>query len=136
MGRPGGRLVGVPTHVAARVYLGILKLNKGETAEAEALFREALRLDPAYGGAHNNLGNLLARQGKGAEAVAHYLLAIEAAPQHPVVRHNLGLALASQGRVKEAIAVLEQELVLSPASLPTRTLLEQLRSNHPDHRRR
>lgn len=117
-----------PTHVAAHFFLGTLKLDKGQSDEAERLLRRALELDPAVGGVHNNLGNLLAAQGKAEEAIRHYRLAIEADPRHPIVRHNLAMALAGQGRIEEAMRALEEELLIAPGARPSRELLEKLSS--------
>ena len=44
--------------------LGNLALEAGNPAEAEAQYREVLKLAPEYDGAHHNLGVALRRQGK------------------------------------------------------------------------
>lgn len=51
-------------HYRAVTNLGNLELEAGRPAEAEAHYREALRLNAEYDGAHHNLGVALRRQGK------------------------------------------------------------------------
>ncbi|SMB92415.1 tetratricopeptide repeat protein [Deinococcus hopiensis] len=56
-------------HYRALTNLGNLELEGGNPAAAEAQYREALRLNPEYDGAHHNLGVALRRQGKVQESV-------------------------------------------------------------------
>jgi Tfp pilus assembly protein PilF len=44
----------------------------GKLAEAEAAYREAIRLEPGYSMAHNNLGSLLFSQHRLDEAREHF----------------------------------------------------------------
>ncbi|WP_291425025.1 tetratricopeptide repeat protein [Deinococcus sp.] len=53
-----------PVHYRARMNLGNLALENGDPAQAEAQFREVLKLAPDYEGVHHNLGVALRRQGK------------------------------------------------------------------------
>jgi len=56
-------------HYRAGTNLGNLDLEAGHLAEAEARYREVLRLSPDYDGAHHNLGVALRRQGRLHESV-------------------------------------------------------------------
>lgn len=58
----------------ARTYFGLGDAveRQGRPAEAEALYREALRLDPGYAKPYLNLGRLFENQGRGAEAGQAY----------------------------------------------------------------
>lgn len=58
-----------PGHFRARMNIGNLALEGGRLAEAEAAYREVLRLAPDYDGAHHNLGVALRRQGRLYESV-------------------------------------------------------------------
>jgi tetratricopeptide (TPR) repeat protein len=65
-------------------------------AEAEAAFREAIRLDPGYADAHNNLGNVLGDVQRYADAEAAYREAIRLNPDYadaPAKLKNLLRAL-------------------------------------------
>ena len=56
-------------HYRARMNIGNLDLEAGRLPEAEAAYREVLKLAPEYDGAHHNLGVALRRQGKLYESV-------------------------------------------------------------------
>lgn len=56
-------------HYRAGTNLGNLDLEAGRPAEAEARYREVLRLSPDHDGAHHNLGVALRRQGRLQESV-------------------------------------------------------------------
>ncbi|MBZ9713011.1 tetratricopeptide repeat protein [Deinococcus multiflagellatus] len=58
-----------PGHYRALTNLGNLDMEAGRFAQAEAVYREVLRLNPDYDGGHHNLGVALRRQGKVAEGV-------------------------------------------------------------------
>ncbi|WP_198170424.1 tetratricopeptide repeat protein [Deinococcus arboris] len=58
-----------PGHYRALTNLGNLDMEAGRFAEAEAIYREVLRIDPEYDGGHHNLGVALRRQGRVAEGV-------------------------------------------------------------------
>jgi len=98
--------------------LGYLKLQgiPGEPAAALAPIEEALRLRPAYPGAHNNLGLALQKLGRTGEAVTHYREALRLRPDFPEAAHNLGVALESLGRPGQAAEVYAQALKLHPKS--------------------
>ncbi|MBB5232957.1 tetratricopeptide (TPR) repeat protein [Deinococcus budaensis] len=65
----GGALEADAGHYRAGTNLGNLDLEAGRPAEAEARYREVLRLSPEYDGAHHNLGVALRRQGRLQESV-------------------------------------------------------------------
>ena len=64
-------------------------------AEAEAAYREAIRLDPANALAHNNLGNVLSSLGRHAEAEAAYREAIRLDPALAIRAQQLSAAVLS-----------------------------------------
>ncbi|MDL2345974.1 tetratricopeptide repeat protein, partial [Deinococcus sp. MIMF12] len=66
----GAALTHDPGHYRAGTNLGNLDLEEGRLAEAEARYREVIRVQPDYDGAHHNLGVALRRQGRLAESVA------------------------------------------------------------------
>jgi tetratricopeptide (TPR) repeat protein len=108
-------------------------------AEAEALYREALTMDPEPM-MLNNLGVLLHQRGRVPEAEAAYrqALAIYAGKAAPVrqalhLHGNLGVLLAATGRAHEALAAFENVVRLLPLAIPaddasTARYLEQYES--------
>jgi tetratricopeptide (TPR) repeat protein len=86
----------------------------GRPKEAEAAFREAIRLRPDYPEAHVNLGISLDRQGRHREAEAAYREAIRLKGDLAEAHLNLGSALNSQGRHREAEAACREALRLRP----------------------
>lgn len=89
-------------------------MNQGRLAQAEACFKEALRLQPDYAEAHNDLANTLRLQGRLAEAVASYRDALRLRPDIGLIHQNLGTALAEQGTLAEAEASLREAVRLQP----------------------
>src|SRR5262249_19658895 len=75
----------------------------GRYEEAEAAYREALRLRPDDPEAHYNLGAALSRQGRDKEAQAAYREALRLRLHYPQAHCNLGHALCEQGRFLDAL---------------------------------
>jgi Flp pilus assembly protein TadD len=72
--------------------LGVVLAGAGRTDEAEAKFREVIRLDPGIPSAHNNLGMLLLAKGMAGEARACFEEALRLRPDYPEARANLAAA--------------------------------------------
>jgi Flp pilus assembly protein TadD len=104
----------IPGNARARNNLAIELSAAGRTDEAEAQFREALRLEPDRTDARTNLGNELLRQGRGAEAIAEYEQVLRAKPDDVLALGNLGVALLQAGRLTEARTRYEQLLAIDP----------------------
>jgi serine/threonine-protein kinase len=87
----------------------------GRTAQAEALYRQAVELQPAYWGNHSYLGAFYYRHGRYVEAEAAFRKVIELAPDNARGYTNLGQVLHSAGgRDDEAVRALEHSLSLRP----------------------
>ena len=80
-------------------------------AEAERIFRRALKAAPSHARAHNNLGLLLARRGRNDEALSHFAAAGESPAD---ARANLAFAQALEGRKSQARASYTQALAVDP----------------------
>ncbi|MBX7075283.1 MAG: peptidylprolyl isomerase [Pirellulales bacterium] len=114
--------------LAQQKYLAGMKLF-GETKfkEAEAVFREGLKLDPK----HPNLKFVVAASllnqfnNKDGEVVLREILAEN--PKHLLALHFLGYVLMNDNRKEEAIQRLEEALKVSPNHRPTMELLRQAR---------
>jgi protein O-GlcNAc transferase len=88
--------------------------NQGLTDQAEAGYRETLRLWPKHAHAHNNLAILLKRSGRAAEAAVHYAESVGIDPTDIQVRSNMATLFAEIGRDEEATVVLQRALALGP----------------------
>ncbi|WP_153116333.1 tetratricopeptide repeat protein [Rhodocyclus tenuis] len=87
-----------------------------ELAQAEASFREAIGLVPAFAEAHANLALLLDQSGNKVEAEEHYRLALDCNPECVQTQLNFGAMLAQQKRFAEAEHAYRRALALRPDS--------------------
>jgi Tfp pilus assembly protein PilF len=105
-----------PVNPVFRNTLGVVLLDLGKPADAEAEFRKAIELDPGYAEAHHNLGLSFAEQGQWEQAIAEYRKALSlplyATPE--VGYYNLGRALAQTKRPREAEEALRTSIQLDP----------------------
>jgi len=90
---------------------GIELASTGNPAEAEEMFRRALRANPAYAAAHNNLGIVLLGLGRFRESAIASATAARIEP-----RINLGRLYERVGWHSEAVAQYERALALQPDS--------------------
>lgn len=102
---------------------------------AEASFRKALELRPAYPEAHQALGKLLVARGLTAEAIPHFRRALDLAPGYQDALRALGRAyqkLGEQARSQDAFArfrvVEAQQKERERLELPVRQLRDLRRS--------
>ncbi len=110
-----------PSYDSSYNTLGGVLADRGDTAGAEAAFRQAIRLAPDRVAPTANLGALYARTGRRAEAIPLLKKAWAKEPGFPGLRLNLGLALrdygieqARAGRLDEAVPLLQEAAGLSP----------------------
>jgi type IV pilus biogenesis/stability protein PilW len=106
-----------PDMPEARLGRGlVMEYGFGKLAEAEAEYRHALRIRPAYPEAHNNLGQLLAKTGRASEAIGEFDKAIDInLYMEPwVARCNKGQTLHQVGRRDEGLAELRTCLRIAP----------------------
>jgi tetratricopeptide (TPR) repeat protein len=86
----------------------------GQAAEAEAVYRAILALQPTHAAGSYNLGLICHMQGRADEAVAAYRHAIAVHAGYLDAYCNLGAALQGAGRKEEAVAVFRQALAINP----------------------
>ena len=98
----------------AKSRAGMALDKQGDTAAAIADYREAIRLDPSLGAAHNNLAAALAKSNQVDEAIAQYEEAIRLAPLRAEPHWNLAGLLHDNGRLPEAIDQLRAALRFNP----------------------
>ncbi|MDE2349510.1 MAG: tetratricopeptide repeat protein, partial [Gammaproteobacteria bacterium] len=80
-----------PAYKGPRLDLGIIYLQSGRLAEAQAAFQAVLALDADDAVANDELGMVLRRQGKFGDAEAAYSRAIAARPDYLPAHLNLGI---------------------------------------------
>jgi tetratricopeptide (TPR) repeat protein len=94
----------------AKVAEGRVRELEAKDAEAEAAYREAVRLAPGRNEALVLLGAMLHRSGQ--DGIAPLKQATELEPNDPEAHYELGRALASR---TESIAALERAIAIRPA---------------------
>jgi len=92
----------VPDHADAMHFLGVLHHQRGNSAQAIALIREASKLIPNHADCLINLGNVLAETGELEQAADAYRKALEISPERADVFNNLGVVFKVQSRWDEA----------------------------------
>src|SRR5262249_9958234 len=112
-------------HADAHYNLGNALSDQGRHKEAEAAFREALRLEPDHADAHTNLGVALYGQRRHEEAEAACREAIRLEPDLAQAHNNLGAALHSQGKFEEARKAFRRAAALYPDGSPARQRAQQ-----------
>jgi tetratricopeptide (TPR) repeat protein len=87
---------------------------KGQTAEAERLYRQALKEDPDDLRALEGLGVLLFQQGHAAQAAELFGRCVVLRPGAPLFQANLGEALRMLGQFDRALDHLRRAVALQP----------------------
>ena len=134
----------------AHLNLGVFYSERRQLQEAEAAYRTALRLHPAFYPALVNLADLRRLQKRDAEGEALLREAVKVAPDNASVHHSLGLLLVRLKRHDEAVASFKRAAQLAPDSArytyvyavslhsvgkPEAAIkeLEQAHDRHPNH---
>lgn len=86
--------------------------RKGNTAEAEKNFREALRLEPQSYLAHYNYALLLAKSGRPVEAYEHFVSALDLKPEAREAWYGLGNVHLMGGELRSAEGCFLRSLAL------------------------
>jgi len=86
----------------------------GRLDQAEAAYREALRLSPGHAAITHNLGVLAAAKGQHRAAIGHFDDAIAAEPQYAVAHYNRAVALQALGQSRDAIQGFARVCALEP----------------------
>jgi tetratricopeptide (TPR) repeat protein len=112
--RTGVRSRSIPGHANAHNNLGVLLRATGRPVEAEAAYREAIRLNPEHIDAYTNLGILLNALKRTEEAAACYCKVITLRPKYREARKLLALAHCTLGEIGKAAQIFEQWLAEEP----------------------
>ncbi len=103
-----------PKNAGVLHLLGLLTVQKGQTARGVDLIRHAIDIDPKRFVAHRDLGNVLLQSGKFAEALASYDLALALKPDVARILDNRGTALRMLGRLQDALVSHDRAIALDP----------------------
>jgi len=134
-------LAAEPAHAHAWHMLGLVALQRGDYADAEAWLRKAVALNrdgrdvvhgPGRAEAYGSLGIVLRRQGRLGDAVDAYQQAVALKADYAEGHYNLAIALLAQGRLDEAIASYRRARQLKPHDLLTHNNLLLALQYHPD----
>jgi len=98
----------------AQVSLGDFHTARGEYAEAEQAYREALFLDKNWVSAYLNYADLLRRMDRDEEGEAVLREGLAHHPEAGVLQHGLGLLLVRKKDISAALVFLKQAVELEP----------------------
>ena len=101
-------------HPAGRHNLGNLYREQRDHHRAEASYRQAMVMEPAFIPAYLNLADLYREMGREAEGKQVLLEALKAAPRSASAQHALGLLLVRTGQRRPALGHLARATELEP----------------------
>ena len=106
--------------------IGVADLEQYKYEDAAAMFRQALKIDPALSIAHLNLSIALFNEPDIPAALAEAKVAAGLLPEAPQPQYMLGLIARSQNRVEDAITAFARVLKIDPNDVATNVNLGQL----------
>lgn len=112
-----GDLVG-EGHAASLANEAVALLESGRPGDAEAVAREAGRMDPDAFAAHRVLGHVLMEQGRSADAIEPLEAALAQAPDDWQLGAWLGIAHGEAGSRERALELLASRGLERPEALP------------------
>lgn len=98
----------------AHLNLGLIHIRRRQAADAEAAYRTALRLDPAFVPAMVNLADLQRMRGMDQQGADWLRMALTVEPNNADVKHALGLHMARLRNYSEALPLLRRAMELAP----------------------
>lgn len=98
------------------LYLQASRLDEEPSTmgEAEALYAQAIQLDPWLGIAYTNLGNIRFRKHDVTEAEALYRKALSIDPRQPEAQYNLGYVMLERGEADAAVPLFKGAIEADP----------------------
>ena len=111
--------INVPSEPAATMDGNTLfeiaqELERGGSAEAEAVYSQAIAAEPGLVDAYVNLGYMMCERSAFEEAIALYRTALTQGTDAPLIRFNLAVALEDSGDAAAALAEYHACIDLAP----------------------
>ena len=100
---------------SGRIAAARIAEHEKEWPEAEAAYREALKLQPERGATFNSLGYALLHQERYDDAIAAFRRQVELAPEAATSHDSLGEGLLAAGKVPEAAASYRKAIEVNPS---------------------
>jgi len=101
-------------HPGGRLNLGDLNRDRRDLERAEAFYRQAIALEPAFIPAYLNLADLYREMDREEEGKRLLLEALKTVPRSASAQHALGLLLVRAGQRRAALGHLAQAAELEP----------------------
>ncbi|MFH1998659.1 MAG: sulfatase-like hydrolase/transferase [Planctomycetota bacterium] len=105
--------------------IALIRMERGESEQAEKLLLRAVELDPTFANAYNNLGSLCGQRGAYSEAVNYFKKAIAIDPEMGEAHLNCAVSLIMLEEFKKAIPHMDKAQQLG--QIPDPALLEKLK---------
>lgn len=115
----------VPEDPSSLLFVGGLRLLKGESATAIAAYEKALTLDPANRDALVHLG-MAYTETDPKKAITYFRRSLTVEPGSAEVHYRLGLAYQRAGQAREAETAFQQALAIAPELLTSQLALAEL----------
>jgi tetratricopeptide (TPR) repeat protein len=119
-------VVACSSDVAARkqrfLESGNRYIQDGKTAEAIIEYRNAIAIDPKFGGARSRLAEAYAKTGQANSALGEYVRAADLLPDDIEIQLSAGTYLMAAGRVTEALAKADAALKRQPNNVAAHIL--------------
>jgi tetratricopeptide (TPR) repeat protein len=112
--------------ISSRRTIGAALVRQGRLGEAEAEFRELLRMRPGDADAHGLLAETLFKEGKYEDAIGHYQALLKVMPRFAAALTSLGISSIALGRVDEAIAYFRRAIDIDHSGSAERNLARAL----------
>ncbi len=109
-------LAAEPNSVEAQLGLASALERQGLATEAEAAYRRAVEIQPAWWSTYSHLGVFQLRRGSFAAAVESFRTAVRLSPDNTRAIDNLGVAYQQLGRYDEAIAAYQRSITIRPTA--------------------
>ena len=94
--------------------LAVQSHKKNNLQVAKKLYKEILKTNPNFAGAHNNLGNVLHELGEFQKAISCCKKAIQINPNFAGTHNNLGLIFKELGEFQKAMGCYEKAIQIQP----------------------
>jgi protein O-GlcNAc transferase len=122
-----------PTDPNILAALANVHQARGDNAQAETYYRDAIARRPDLALAHANLGRLLYHTDRLEDAIESYLEALKIDPSLATIHANLGAALVSAGRLDDAERSLSLAMSLAPQDSDIHLNMGHVRFSREDY---